>query len=358
MTPNLHYTPRSPGCPFPAGRQQRKVHSLQRFACTLTATRLAVSVALVGAAAAASTGTPTLTVAEARFPMQLPSFRTGIDVVNVGITVTDRKGGLVADLSADDFEIYEDGRKQTIRYFAAGRASGAGDPAMHLGLLLDVSESMNEDIRFTKTAAVKFLNTLVEAADVTVVDFDAEVRVTRYGQSDMARLIERIRRQKVSGSTALYDAIGVYLDGAAGLDGRKVMLLYTDGADTESALQFRELSDLLKTSDVTVYVIGQIGHEPPSRRSEQRFLLQEIADLTGGQAFFPTTVKELDVVYDKVVNQVRAQYTLGYVTTNDKTDGAWRKVAIKVVRKDGRVYRVRSRKGYFAPRERRPPGRP
>src|SRR5439155_10595176 len=97
------------------------------------------------------------------------------------------------------------------------------------GLMLDVSESMGDDIAFTRTAAVKFLNTLVDAVDITFVDFDTEVRVTRYAQVDFARLIERIRRQKVRGWTALYDAVGVYLDGAADQNGRKVMLLYTDG---------------------------------------------------------------------------------------------------------------------------------
>ena len=279
---------------------------------------------------------------------QQPSFRGGIDLVNIGVTVTDRKGELVTELDASDFELYEDGKKQTVSYFSVGRAAVPGDPAVHLGLLLDVSESMGAEIGFTKTAAVKFLNTLLEAVDITVVDFDTEVRVTRYGQAEFARLIERIRLQKAKGNTALYDAIGVYLDGAAGQEGRKIMLLYTDGGDTRSALNFSELRDLLKASDVTVFVIGQLEHESPSRRIEQRRLLQEIADLTGGQAFFPTSVKELDPVYEKVVSGVRAQYTLGYVSSNEAADGTWRRVEVKIMRKDGRDLRHRARSGYFA----------
>jgi len=78
-------------------------------------------------------------------------------------------------------------------------------------------------------------------------------------------------------------------------------------------------------------------------------LLQQIADVTGGQAFFPLSVKELDHMYEKVTAEIRAQYTLGYVSTNEKVDGAWRKVEIKMVRKEGRDYRARSRRGYFAP---------
>ncbi len=288
---------------------------------------------------------------------RIPVFRGGVDLVNLGVTVTDRKGNLITDLGADDFEVFEEGQKQTLRYFAtglttgpgAGLTTGPGDPRTHLGLVLDVSESMGEDIGFTKTAAIKFLNTLLEAADVTVVDFDTEVRVTRYSQSDFARLIERIRRQKAGGWTALYDAIGVYLDGADGQDGRKVMLLYTDGADTRSTMSFSDLVNLLKSSDATVYAIGELDHQPASSRNEQRLLLQQIADVTGGQAFFPLSAKELDRIYEKVLAEIRAQYMLGYLSANEKTDGTWRRVEIKIARKDGREYRIRSRKGYYAP---------
>jgi Ca-activated chloride channel homolog len=282
---------------------------------------------------------------------QVPVFRTGVDLVNVGVTITDKKSGLITDLTQDDFEIFEDGKKQTVRYFAAGDPVDADHPglALHLGVVIDVSESMGEDLSFTKSASIKFLNRLLDAVDITVVDFDTEVRVARYSQNEFPRVVERIRQKKVSGWTALYDAIGVYLDGAAGQDGRKVMLLYTDGGDTRSAMQFHELIDLLKASDATVYAIGELEHQPQSIKNDQRMKLTQIAEVTGGQAFFPTAIKELDGVYDKVVAQIRAQYTLGYHSTNEKTDGAWRKVEIKVVRKDGRDLRVRSRKGYFGP---------
>ena len=285
-------------------------------------------------------------VAAQRLPgaQQSTTFRTGIDLVNFGVTVTDKKGTLVSDLTADDFEVVEDGRKQTVSYFAAGDRVG---PELHLGLLLDVSESMGEDISFTRTAAIKFLNTLTAAVDITVVDFDSQVRVGRYGQSDFARLVERIRQQKTDGNTALYDAIGVYIDGAAGQSGRKIMLLYTDGGDTRSALRFGELLDLLKASDATVYVVGELEHQTQSSKAAQRQLLQQIAEATGGQAFFPLSVKSLDAVYDQVIAEIRAQYTLGYLSTNDKADGTWRKVDIKV-RKGGGDFRVRSRKGYYA----------
>ncbi len=281
-------------------------------------------------------------------PQQVPVFRGGVDLVRLGVTVTDRKGNFVTELAANDFEVYEDGKKQELRYFAAGLPTESGEPQTHLGLLLDVSESMGEDISFTKTAAVKFLNSLIEAVDITMVDFDTEVRATRYSQADFARVIERIRLQKASGWTALYDAIGVYLDGADGQDGRKVMLLYTDGGDTRSSMSFADLMNLLKLSDVTVYVIGALEHQSPTTKNQQRMLLQQIADVTGGQAFFPLSVKELDAIYEKVLAEIRAQYSLGYISTNTKADGSWRKVELKITRKDLRDVHLRARRGYFA----------
>ncbi len=124
------------------------------------------------------------------------------------------------------------------------------------------------------------------------------------------------------------------------------MLVYTDGGDTRSSISLPELMDLLKASDVTMYAIGELEHQLSSTKNQQRMILQRIAEVTGGQAFFPTAVKELDSVYEKVVAQIRAQYTLAYVSANEKADGAWRKVEVKAVRKD---LRVRSRRGYFGP---------
>ena len=281
---------------------------------------------------------------------QQPTFRGGIELVNIGVTVTDRQGQLVSTLTQDDFEILEDGQPQSVRYF-----SGAAQPAadLHLGVLLDVSQSMEADIGFTRTAAIRFLNTVSDARDITLVDFDTEVRAARFSQAEFPRLVERIRSQRVQGDTALFDALGVYLDGAAGQDGRKVMLLYTDGGDTRSSLRFGELLDLIKASDVTIYAIGVLGRGLQSVASEQEIVLKRITEASGGRVFFPPSVKQLDAVYAQVVAEIRAQYTLGYVSTNDRADGSWRKIEIRLKRPDARALKIRSRRGYYA-RLRRP----
>lgn len=270
-----------------------------------------------------------------------PVFRDGVDLVPLAVTVTDRQGRLVPDLVAEDFVILEGGAAQSVRFFAQGAAPAS---EVHLGLLLDVSLSMEDDMAFMRTASIKFLNTLTEAVDVTLVDFDAEVRVAQYAQRESARLVERIRTRTPRGQTSLFDAVGVYLDGAAEQHGRKIMLLYTDGGDSGSALRLNELLDLVKASDVTIYAIGVLNRS----FGVEQLALRQIAEATGGQAFFPLSVSDLDKVYRQVTAEIRAQYTLGYVSTNPRADGSWRKVEIRLKRPDTRGFRVRSRNGYYA----------
>src|SRR5438045_579069 len=185
-----------------------------------------------------------LTAASLRAHQGQRSFRAGIDLVNFGVSVVDKQGKSVMGLTADDFQILENGKPQTIKFFAAGQPAEA--PPLHLGLLLDTSGSMADDLKDARSACVKFVNALDRAADFTLVDFATEVRVARFGPDDYPRLVERIRERKADGWTALYDAIGVYLNGAQNQDGQKVLVLYTDGGDTTSSLTFRDMLDLLK----------------------------------------------------------------------------------------------------------------
>ena len=277
-------------------------------------------------------------------------FRSGIDLASFGVTVVDRKGGLVTDLTPDDFEVREGGQLQTITLFARGDAVESAPP-LRLGLLFDTSGSMEESIGFSRSAAIKFLNTVQEARDITLVDFDTEVRVVRYGQHDFARLVERIRKRKPDGNTALYDALGVYLDGASMEEGRRTLVLYTDGGDTSSSMTFGEAQTLLRASDITLYAIGFLSHLSQSLQFDQRHKLRALAELTGGLAFFPTVIKDLDPTYEKIAAEIRSQFTLGYLSTNTRLDGSWRKVEIKVKRPGAKV---RSRQGYFAPYRQRP----
>jgi VWFA-related protein len=277
-----------------------------------------------------------------------PTFRVETDLVNFGVTVTDRNGTFLTDLTVDDFEIVEDGKKQAVTYFTRGDEPLSA-PELHIGLLFDTSGSMGEDIQLARSAAVRFLNTLTDAKDITLVDFDTEVRVSRYGQQDFPRLVERIRARKPDGFTAMYDALGLYLQDADVDDGRKILVLFTDGGDTRSTIGFADVMTLVRASDVTVYAVGFVENQPSNARGQQRLRLTQIAQESGGEAFFPLSMKHVEAAYDKIVAQIRAQYSLGYVSTGTAFDGRWRKVEIKVRRPGMKDLRVQTRKGYFAP---------
>jgi Ca-activated chloride channel family protein len=278
---------------------------------------------------------------------QRPTFKAGIDLVNFGVTVVDKQGKPVIGLGPEDFQIVENGKPQTLKFFAAGLPDEA--PPLHLGMLLDTSGSMADDLKDARTAAIKFVNALDRAADFTLVDFDTEVRVARFGPDDYPRLVERIRGRKADGWTALYDAVGVYLNGAQNQDGQKVLVLYTDGGDTTSSLTFHDMIDLLKASDVTVYAVGYMEHQTSTGRIQQRSELERAVDVTGGQAYFPGTAKDLDGVFDKIRVELAARYSLGYISTDPRMDGTWRGVDIKLLRHDLKGVKLRTRTGYYAP---------
>jgi Ca-activated chloride channel family protein len=274
------------------------------------------------------------------------SYKTGIDVAGFTVTVVNRNGDPVSHLRPEDFDVQEDGVKQTVSYFSAGTAEDS--VPLHVGLLFDTSESMERDMPFSRNAAIRFLNTFPKAADFTFVGFADEVRAARFSQAEFPRLVERIRGSKPKGRTALYDAVSVYLGSAFDQTGRKVLVIYTDGGDTSSTRTWDQTLRLLRASDVTVYPIGFLASRG-SGRFMQQSQLAEMARLTGGRAVFPGTMKELEPMYSEIAAEIHAQYVLGYVPMNPARDGKWRKVDIRLKRPSSERLQLRTRQGYFAP---------
>lgn len=274
-------------------------------------------------------------------------FRAATDVVSLPVTVTGRGDTLVQGLQRDQFEVLEDGKPQALTYFSTGASP---DIPLHLGLLLDTSGSMQKDLAGAATAAIRFVNTLEEARDVTFVDFSTEVRVSRFSPGSYPHLFERIRGNTADGYTALYDAMAMYLASAEEQDGQKVLLLYTDGADSRSETTFGELVEMLRLSQVMVYVIGYLEHQSSTERSIQQMRMNDVARQTGGHAFYPAGGKdEIDRIYARILDELKARYTLGYVSTNPRPDGTYRKVQVKVHAPGVTGLKVRTRPGYFAP---------
>jgi Ca-activated chloride channel homolog len=295
-------------------------------------------------------GVALIAVAMAVVAAALPAqqrFRAGVELVHFGVVVTDRSGTPITGLTADDFEVVEEGTRQTIQHFAAGDPDLM--PPLHLGFLLDMSGSMERDVADVRTAAIRFLGAVDTAVDVTLVDFDTEVRMARSGTNPLPPPPERTRPPKPGGWTAFYDALATYLHGTAAQTGQKIAVVYTDGADTKSTLHRGEILDLIKASNVTMYVIGYLEGQSSAARLDQRQLLNRFTGLTGGQAFYPTSLREIDGIYDQIRGEILSRYSIGYVSTDERMDGAWRDVRIRVTRPDLKGVRVRTRSGYFAP---------
>ena len=296
-----------------------------------------------------------------------PVFRVDLDVTNVTVSVRDAAGRLVNDLTRDDFMVVEDGRAQEVVVFGnaldgttieEGLRSGDGHEgpgrprrdilALDLGLLLDTSTSMLKELRLSKEAAVRFLDTIPRARELFTIFFDEEIRLSRYDSENQQGLFERIHELKGGGNTALYDAIATYISRVQGAPGRKTLVLFSDGEDSRSTLGLPELLDVVRSSAVTIYPIAFSGGFSPgsSRALKSKVFLQQIAEMTGGQVFSPHSSKELASIFQKILDELAAQYVLGFVSTNPSHDGKFRKLRVGLKRPG---LKVRHRPGYYAP---------
>lgn len=275
-------------------------------------------------------------------------FRAGVDVVRLPVVVTGRDGQLVRGLTAADFEVLEDRRPQTVAYFAEG-APGEALP-LHLGLLLDHSGSMDNDLTDASRAAIQFVTALEEAVDVTSVEFDSSVHISRFMPPSYPTLFERIRAGTAGGGTSLYDAIGAYISLSMTVDGQHVLVLYTDGGDSTSRMNYGQLQDLLRLGNVMIYAVGYLQHQTSGERAMQQVRLTAIARETGGDALFLTSARELHEFYARILDELGSRYTLGYVPTRPQPDGKFRKVQVRLKTPSLKGAKVRTRSGYLSPR--------
>lgn len=279
-----------------------------------------------------------------------PVFPADLSAVNVTVAVRDQRGRLVSDLTREDFVVREDGRPQEVQLFARAYEPGQDETlALDVGLLLDTSESMLKELRLSQEAALRFLDTIPRARELFTIFFADDIRLSRYDSESQQGLIERILEAKGGGNTALYDAIAVYLSRVQGSPGRKVLVLFTDGEDSDSRITLSEVLNLVRSSSVTVYAIAFSGGFPAgsSRGIRPLAFLQELAEMTGGQVFRPTASKDLPAIYGKILDELAAQYVLGFASDRPAGDGKFRKLKVEV---KGKRLKVRHRPGYYSPR--------
>ncbi|HSD27157.1 MAG TPA: VWA domain-containing protein [Vicinamibacteria bacterium] len=283
-------------------------------------------------------------------PVKPFTVEVDVDVVSVTAVVFDKSGKFVRGLGPKDVELLEGGVKQEVSYFR--EASSLGEAAervpLSVVLVLDTSGSMNENIHFLQEAVLNFVYKMDEVDSALVVSFNESVKGSAEFSGDVDRLERFVEGLQAWGGTSLYDAIHYSLGRIKDQPGRKAIIVFSDGADTTSSMEDREVVDYARAVEATVYSIGFRGSGSMMSSSPRGFL-RKIATETGGQYFAPDKVGELIKVFNAISEELKNHYLLAY-TPKRAADGTWREIALKVNRPDTEV---RVRKGYFALKRRR-----
>jgi len=274
-------------------------------------------------------------------------FSAETSLVNVAVSVEDARGRPIDGLTAGDFVVSQDGRKQKVALCARmGEAGGGRSTSLDVALLVDTSDSMLETLRRSQEVAVRFLTSLPNAQEIIVVFFDQTQRVEHFDREHPETLFERVRTLPEGGNTALRDAIVFSLRTLGTLNGRSALVLLTDGIDTVSATGPPALERAVQSQAVTIYAVVY----PPSPAVEAadseaaRKELNRLARITGGRLFALPNELALPGVLDEIVADLREQYVLGFAPDSTGPPGRLRKISVKVPG-HGKVV-VRHRVGY------------
>jgi Ca-activated chloride channel homolog len=270
--------------------------------------------------------------------------RTSLVVVNV--SVTDKQFRQISGLNKEHFEIYEDKVRQQIEFFSDD------DKPASIGVIFDLSGSMNNKISRAREAIKAFIGTCHDQDDFFLVGFND--RATLLAElSDGQSVLNKLALVEPRGQTALYDA--AYLGVEKVKEGRhekRALLVVSDGQDNASRYNYGELRKLLKEADVQVYCIGILEDGAGAGSSLDRqgqLILEELSNTTGGMAFFPTSNGELEDSVTRIALTLRHQYSIGYVPNNEQRDGKWRKIKVRVNAPKGLPSLiVRAKEGYYA----------
>lgn len=274
--------------------------------------------------------------------------KVDVNLVLVPVTITDPMNRLVTGLDKDNFQLFQDKNRETIRDFSTE------DAPVSIGLIFDMSGSMGDKIDRAREAVVEFLKTANPQDEFFLITFnDRPDEVSDFTQS-IADLQNKLIFTQPKGRTALLDAI--YLGMSKMRQARyprRALLIISDGGDNHSRYTEGEIKSLVREADVTIYAIGIYDHYFPT--PEERLgpeLLSEIAENTGGRAFSVDNPNDLADVATKIGIELRNQYVLGYRPKNPVHDGKWHKIKVKLIPPRGLPpLHVHAKSGYYAPSE-------
>ncbi|HEV2197220.1 MAG TPA: VWA domain-containing protein [Candidatus Acidoferrum sp.] len=294
------------------------------------------------------------------------TFKREVNLVDVLFTVLNRRNKLVPDLAQGDFKVFDEGKPQEIRYF-----SKQSDLPLRIGMLLDTSNSIRDRIKFEQDASVSFLFSVLRRNkdEAFVMTFDDEPQIIQAFTSDTGALRDQIMGTRAGGGTAIYDAIyeacSKQLNHPPRPAGdqpdvvRRVMILISDGEDNLSVHTRSEAIELAQRTSVVIYTISTstqwiaLEETNPEKTSDRKYhltdgdkILQDLAEETGGRAFFPYHVDDLDQSFQDIGDELRNQYSIAYQPMNYTLDGRYHKIRVEVP--DHKGYRVNARRGYYA----------
>ena len=293
----------------------------------------------------------------------LQTFKAQVNVVNLFFNVKDKHGMLIPNLTKTDFQVFEDGKPQTLKYFSAE----TNEP-LTLGLLIDTSASQTRVLDIEQEACTEFLHSVLNKKDLAfVINFDVDVNLDQDFTNNIRDLARALNKMQINAGvgggppglgggpvpttprgTLLYDAIYLGADEKLKNEvGRKAMIIFTDGEDQGSRLRVQDAIEAAQKADTICYVIliadrgfyGGFGYTGDSD-------MHKLAEATGGRVIEVGNKQEkLRQAFDQIQNELRSQYNIGYTPTNSKLDGSYRKIQIKA---KGGDYKVQARQGYYA----------
>jgi Ca-activated chloride channel family protein len=283
----------------------------------------------------------------------VPTFQSATEIVNLTLSVTDGSKRYVAGLGRRDFEILEDGVPQDVMLFSHGAAP------LSVAILIDGSTSMGSKLPFVRTAALDLIRSLRPEDEVEIVQFTDVPRMLQEYTADRAALTSAVERISANGRTGLYDALYVLIKDAARAAARsetpvrRAIVVLTDGEDTCSLNTDDQVLEVARRTEISVYPIQispRTDTNPDPQGGRTRHFMTTIAEQTGGEAYFPPTPASLRSVYGRIGDELRTQYSIGYVPSNASPDRRWRRVTVLPVGHDG--LQIRHKPGYFPQRQR------
>lgn len=289
------------------------------------------------------------------FAQKAPRFRADVDQVVLYASVYNTEGQLVSDLKQEDFLVTENGTLQQVTYF------GLDDIPATVGIVMDNSGSMRDKKDRVDKATDLFLDLNNPENELFLMSFNSESRLDEDFTQDVDDIRDALYNQMVSGGTALYDAISLAVEHAhEGSEPKRVVVVFTDGEDKNSYYTIDEVVQQVEEADILVFIIAFLAQQESEKSGFFGVLKKfkketvsksviDVAEATGGKAYFPNDTKELQQVFEEIAYELRNQYRLSYISnvTEELREDGWRSVRVNIKKARERGLRIRARRGYY-----------